>query len=92
MRADGKSQFLIERIEEIDEKNRKVNRKVIEGELMKHYKTLYNTIEIIETGDATCKVVFSLEYEKINEDAPEPHNVLQFSAGFFKEIACHFTN
>ncbi|XP_010683257.2 MLP-like protein 34 [Beta vulgaris subsp. vulgaris] len=85
----GKSQYFIERIEAVDEENMKIHRKVIDGEVMKNYKSLENNIQVVSKGDGNCIFVYSLEYEKVNEAAPEPHDVLEFALSVFKELAAH---
>ncbi|XP_021748263.1 major latex protein 146-like [Chenopodium quinoa] len=90
---DGKSEYLIERIEANDEKNKIIHRSAIDGDIMKtHCKTFSSTLYIIPKGHACCVVKITLEYEKMNEDAPEPHQLLHFGLAIFKDLARHLTN
>ncbi|KNA22635.1 hypothetical protein SOVF_032630 [Spinacia oleracea] len=90
---DGKSQYLIERIEINDEKNKIIHRRAIDGDIMKNqYKTFASTLCVIPKGNSCCVVKISLEYEKMNEDAPEPHQLLQFGLVIFKDLASHLSN
>ncbi|XP_021722976.1 MLP-like protein 28 [Chenopodium quinoa] len=90
---DGKSEYLIERIEANDEKNKIIHRSAIDGDIMKtHYKTFSSTLCIIPKGHEFCAVKITLEYEKMSEDAPEPHQLLHFGLAIFKDLARHLTN
>ncbi|XP_074309768.1 MLP-like protein 43 [Silene latifolia] len=83
-----KSTYIIDRIDAIDEENMKITRSVIEGEIMTHYKSLVGYVQAIPKGNdnKSCIFIGSLEYEKINEDAPEPKEFLNFGIGVIKEL------
>ncbi|KAH9606839.1 hypothetical protein KSS87_020247 [Heliosperma pusillum] len=69
----GNSTYIIERTDEIDVKTMKITRSIIEGELLTYYKSLIIHFQPIPKGNGkSCVMVYTLEYEKIDENAPEP--------------------
>ncbi|CAO2827826.1 unnamed protein product [Amaranthus hypochondriacus] len=89
---DGKTEYIIEKIEEVDEENKMIHHKVIGGEIMKHYNILENKIKIIPNGDLKCILIYSLEYEKMNECAPPPCQLLHYALNLFQDLASHLPN
>ncbi|KAK9750830.1 hypothetical protein RND81_02G225100 [Saponaria officinalis] len=88
-----KTLHIVDRIEEVDEKNMTITRSVIDGDLMTHYKTLTTRFQTISKENGkSCIVKCSMEYEKINEDAPEPQELLSFGLGVLKELAHHISS
>ncbi|XP_057542456.1 MLP-like protein 28 [Amaranthus tricolor] len=88
---DGKAEYLIERIEAHDVENKIIHRRAIDGNIMKnHYKSFASTLQVIPKGN-TCLVKIILEYEKMNQDAPEPYHLLHFGLAIFKELVSHLT-
>ncbi|XP_010683260.2 MLP-like protein 28 [Beta vulgaris subsp. vulgaris] len=90
---EGESQYLIEKIVAIDEKNKTIHRSAIDGNIMKnHYRKFASTLCVVPKGNTCCIVKITLEYEKMNEDAPEPHQLLQFGLDIFKKLARHLNS
>ncbi|KAH9609182.1 hypothetical protein KSS87_002408 [Heliosperma pusillum] len=89
---DGKQEYMIERIESIDEKNMTLRRTVIDGEIMKNYKTLNFQVQVIPKGNDASLVKCCFEYEKINQAAPEPIKLLNFSLGALKDLVAQLPN
>ncbi|XP_074306662.1 MLP-like protein 43 [Silene latifolia] len=89
-----KSTYLIDRLEALDEKNLKLTRSVIEGEMMCYCKTVLMHAQVIPKGydDKSCVLKFVMEYEKINENAPEPKEFFNFGVGVFKELGNHLSS
>ena len=56
--------------------------------MKKLYKTFVSTLETIPNGQ-DCLVKWSIEYEKLEEDAPEPQPELEFLIGLVKDLGDH---
>ncbi|CAO2828797.1 unnamed protein product [Amaranthus hypochondriacus] len=69
---DGKPQVAKEIIESVDEKNKKIRFKVIEGHLLDDYNSFVFVSQVISEGDELCLVKWALEYEKKHSGIPEP--------------------
>ncbi|EYU31819.1 hypothetical protein MIMGU_mgv1a021736mg, partial [Erythranthe guttata] len=85
---DGKERVAKEIIEAIDEVNKSVTFKVIEGDLMELYKT-FKLIVHVDTSGEDNLVTWTLEYEKLNEDVPDPHTLMEFCLKVTKDIESH---
>ncbi|KAL7090811.1 hypothetical protein ACP275_12G065700 [Erythranthe tilingii] len=85
---DGKERVAKEIIEAIDEEKKSVTYKVIEGDLMELYKTFKLTVHVDTTGEDNV-VTWTFEYEKLNEDIPDPHTLMDFCLKMTKDIDSH---
>uniref|UniRef100_A0A803LBS8 Bet v I/Major latex protein domain-containing protein n=2 Tax=Chenopodium quinoa TaxID=63459 RepID=A0A803LBS8_CHEQI len=82
----GERAFLKTRVEELDEENKLVRYSYHDGQILKSfYKTLKSMIQITPKGEG-CIVKWSCEYEKMNEDVPEPNAYLDFMLDVAKDI------
>ncbi|KAH9606836.1 hypothetical protein KSS87_020244 [Heliosperma pusillum] len=83
-----KTTYVIDRIDAIDEENMKITRSIIDGEIMTNYRSLIGHVQTIpkENDKNSCIFIASLEYEKINENAPEPKEFLNFGLGVIKQL------
>ncbi|KAL2921588.1 MLP-like protein 34 [Bienertia sinuspersici] len=90
---DGKSRYVIEKVESIDEENKIVRHSLVEGDnLQTHYKKLENKVQVIPKENSCCMVRITFEYEKMNEDAPPPHHLMELGLSCFKELGSHLAN
>ena len=64
--------------------------KVIEGDLLEHYKSLKLIIEVSQKDEGSL-VHWIIQYEKLNEDVVDPHTLLQFVVDVTKDIDSHLT-
>ncbi|EYU33127.1 hypothetical protein MIMGU_mgv1a019445mg [Erythranthe guttata] len=85
---DGKERVAKEIIEALDEENKSVTYKVIEGDLMELYKTFKLTVRVDTTGEDNV-VTWTFEYEKLSEDIPDPHTLMEFFGTMTKSIDSH---
>ncbi|KAL7132291.1 hypothetical protein ABFS83_12G063200 [Erythranthe nasuta] len=85
---DGKERVAKEIIEAIDEEKKSVTYKVIEGDLMELYKTFKLTVHVNTSGDDNL-VTWTFEYEKLSEDIPDPHTLMDFCLAMTKDIDSH---
>jgi hypothetical protein len=88
LNSDGKERVAKEIVEAIDEANKLVKFKVIEGDLMELYKTFYLTVHV-ETKGENNLVTWTLEYEKLKESVPDPHTLMEFCRHVTKDIETH---
>ncbi|XP_050872984.1 kirola [Lathyrus oleraceus] len=76
---DGEVHTCHETIEEVDEENKKMTWKMFGGDIDKHYKVFKLILEVSDKADdGTAVVKWTVEYEKINEDANPPNAHMDF--------------
>ncbi|XP_057975400.1 MLP-like protein 34 [Malania oleifera] len=85
---DGKACVAKQIVEAIDKEKNSVTFKVIEGQLLEEYKSLKATIQATPKGETTL-VKWTLEFEKLKEDDPEPKKLLDFVVLLTKDIEDH---
>ncbi|XP_049407726.1 MLP-like protein 28 [Solanum stenotomum] len=78
-------------IDEINKEKRLVTFKAFEGHLIEEYKAFKATIHIENEGDNNL-VIWTIEYEKQNEDIPEPFSYLQLATNLTKDVDTHHVN
>ena len=65
-----------ERIEEVDPETNLISFRVIEGDLMKEYKSFLATIQVAPKHGGTGSIVhWHFEYEKISEEVAHPQTL-----------------
>ncbi|XP_020083130.1 MLP-like protein 423 [Ananas comosus] len=77
--------FSKEKVEVADDANKLVSYSVIDGEMVNLYKTFKPTLQVIPNGDGSL-VNWSLEFEKVNAEVPEPDLILETAAETFKDL------
>ncbi|KAG6582122.1 MLP-like protein 43, partial [Cucurbita argyrosperma subsp. sororia] len=85
---DGKDCVAKTITEDVDEENNSLTWKVLEGDLGKSYKSFKMKIQCIPK-DKGSVIRYTLEYEKLHEQIPDPHTFLQLCAGIAKDIDAH---
>ncbi|XP_038893088.1 MLP-like protein 31 [Benincasa hispida] len=85
---DGKAKVGKDVIEAVDLAKNMISLKVIEGDLLKDYKTFKYTIQAIPKGRGSV-VHWTMEYEKLHENIPDSHSLLEFCLGISKDISDH---
>ncbi|KDO64572.1 hypothetical protein CISIN_1g039477mg, partial [Citrus sinensis] len=86
----GSPQIAKEIIEAIDNENYITNYKVIEGNLLELYKSFSSTVKVTpKENDDGSLVHWIFEYEKLNEDVPDPTGKLQILIDVAKDIDAH---
>jgi hypothetical protein len=88
--VDGKAVMSKEVLEAIDDKNNSVTFKVIGGLLMELYKSFKFIVQATPKGEGSL-VRWTLVYEKLNVDVPDPNLMLQFAIDLTKDIDAHLT-
>jgi hypothetical protein len=87
---DGQAKVAKEKIEAIDDTNKSITFKVIEGDLLQEYKSFKMVVRATPKGEDSL-VRWSLEYKKLKEDVPEPKTLLQLLIDVCKDIGTHHT-
>lgn len=78
-------------IEAVDEKKNLISSKVIEGDLLKDYKTFNFTLQATPKGKGS-EVHWVLEFEKLHEEIPDSCSLLEFCVSMSKDIDAHLMN
>ncbi|KAJ9153088.1 hypothetical protein P3X46_026572 [Hevea brasiliensis] len=86
---EGNVLSLKETIEKIDEENKSITYKVVDGDVLKLYKSMKVTIQVTAKNDGSSLMKVIIDYEKLKEDSPDPHPYLEFAAKVFKHIETH---
>ncbi|XP_062146193.1 MLP-like protein 31 [Alnus glutinosa] len=87
---DGEAKAAKEKIVAIDDTNKSITFKVIEGDLLKEYKDFVIVVQATPKGEGNL-VHWTMEYEKLKDDIPEPNSLLQFLIDVSKDIDAHLT-
>ncbi|XP_034707129.1 MLP-like protein 28 [Vitis riparia] len=85
---DGKNHVAKEIVEAIDNENKAVTFKVIEGDLLKEYKSFKAIVQTISKGETTW-VRWTFEYEKLNKEISAPVKLLGFVIHMNEELDDH---
>ncbi|KAI3917094.1 hypothetical protein MKX01_003543 [Papaver californicum] len=78
-----------EKITAVDHRNMSLTYTVFEGDLTNDYTSFASTLTITPTqkdGNYNCSVKRSVQYEKANEDVPNPTYFMKFLEDFTKEV------
>lgn len=86
--ADGRKCTAKEEIEAIDEENKLIRLKIIEGEILEEFKNFTCTIHVIDKGEI-CGVKWIFEFEKIHDHGPYPTDLMDFAIGITRDIESH---
>ena len=86
--TEGKKCVAKELVESVDKENNKLTFKVIEGDVMEDYKSFKLIIQANPQENGSV-VHWTLEYEKLKDNTPDPHAVLQLLTDVTKEIGAH---
>ncbi|KAJ0241171.1 hypothetical protein HA466_0216200 [Hirschfeldia incana] len=87
---DGEAKVAKERIEAVDPEKNLITFRVLEGDLMKEYKSFLATLQVTPTHGGTGSTVnWHLEYEKISAEVAHPETLLQLCVEMSKEVDEH---
>ncbi|CAL1374294.1 unnamed protein product [Linum trigynum] len=86
---DGEKKLAKQIVEDMDDVNFSTSFKMIEGDLMKEYKEFMIVVKATPKSESTSLIHWTLEYEKLSEDIPEPFSLLQFFVHLSKDIDDH---
>ncbi|KAH9621594.1 hypothetical protein KSS87_016921 [Heliosperma pusillum] len=88
---DGKKCVAKQIVEVIDEENKLVRFKKIDGDLLKEFKSITLTLHVVPRGDLTG-VKWIAEFEKIDESMPYPTKLMDLCIAITKDIETHHLN
>jgi len=88
--TDGNICVAKEVVEGIDRKNKKMSLKVIEGDLLGHYKSFKANLQVTPKGNGSV-VQWTMEFEKQGNHIPDPHSLLQLAAHVSKKVDSYLT-
>ncbi|ESR51694.1 hypothetical protein WN944_020373 [Citrus x changshan-huyou] len=74
-----------EKIENVDEANKVVTYKVIDGDLLKYYKAFKGIVSVNPKGEGSL-VKWACEFEKASDDVPDPSVIKDFALKNFQEV------
>ncbi|KAK2981447.1 hypothetical protein RJ640_001961 [Escallonia rubra] len=86
--SDGKAKVAKEVIDKVDEKNKILIFRVVEGDLLELYKSFVITLHV-DTKAANNLVTCTFEYEKRSEDVEDPNSLMDFVVNLTKDIETH---
>ncbi|XP_057993099.1 kirola-like [Hevea brasiliensis] len=86
---EGNVLSLKEMVEKIDEENKSITYKVADGDGLKLYKSMKVTIQATAKNDGNSFLKYIIDYEKVKENAPDPHPYLEFGARVIKQVETH---
>lgn len=76
------------RVEAIDEEEKQVTYKVVEGDLLKDFKIFVVNVHV-DTSGVDNIVTWSFDYEKVDETVKDPTTYLDFVLRLTKDIETH---
>ncbi|OAY25254.1 MLP-like protein 43 [Manihot esculenta] len=85
---DGSVLVAKEVIETIDNVNLLTVFKVIEGDVLKEYKSFKLTVQATPKGEGSV-VRWTFEYEKIHENIRDPYSLLEFIVQVSKDVSAY---
>ncbi|KAK8959387.1 MLP-like protein 423 [Platanthera guangdongensis] len=74
------------KIDVVDHEKKLVTYSVIGGEILSYYKSFVPTLAVASKGDGGAVVTWSVEYEKLNEDAPDAETIKEFAVQTFQGL------
>lgn len=86
---DGKNCVAKDIVEAVDEENKSITFKIIEGHLLQEFKTFKITVQTSSSAEET-RVCWTLEYEKLHKDILPPVKLLEFVIHLSEDIDSHF--
>jgi hypothetical protein len=84
----GKTCVSKERVEGIDKKNNKITYRELGGDLLKDYKSMKMIMQVVpqKVGGVVHWIV---EYEKLNNNGPNPHSFSNYCVEVLKRVDAH---
>ncbi|XWS69344.1 hypothetical protein CRYUN_Cryun04dG0171200 [Craigia yunnanensis] len=86
--VEGKVEILKEKVL-VDDANKTVTLIALEGHVMEEFKSYKIVYSVTPKSDQSSLVKITLEYEKLNENIPDPNRYLQFIVNLTKDVEAH---
>lgn len=90
-KIEGQEKVVKVVVDDINKEKRLVTFKAFEGHLIEEYKAFKATLHIENEGDNNL-VIWTIEYEKQNEEIQEPFSYLQLATNLTKDVDTHHVN
>ena len=87
--TDGKENVAKALIEAVDEANKSVTYKVMEGDLIQLYKSFVITVVHVDTRGVNNLVTWTFQYEKLNDGVEDPKSLTDFRVNVTKNVEAH---
>ncbi|KAG6599890.1 MLP-like protein 31, partial [Cucurbita argyrosperma subsp. sororia] len=85
---DGEAKVAKHLIEAVDEEKHMITFKVLQSDLLKHYKTFKFRCQVTPKGKGSV-VHCGLEYEKLHGNVPDAHSMLHLCVALCKDLEAH---
>ncbi|KAK8627597.1 hypothetical protein V6N13_135205 [Hibiscus sabdariffa] len=91
-RQDGKDKVAKEVVEAVDPDKNLIVFRIIDGDLMKEYKSFLLTLQAFPKSEGSGSIVhWKMEYEKLHDGIDHPETLLQLGLEVSKDIDAHLT-
>ncbi|GLT99821.1 hypothetical protein SLE2022_172340 [Rubroshorea leprosula] len=87
---DGEAKVGKQKVEAIDQVNNSITLKLIEGDVLKQYKSFVSKIQATPKGNGSV-VHWTFEYEKLNQSVAHPETLLDLAVQMSKDIDSYLT-
>ncbi|KAK8529234.1 hypothetical protein V6N13_102173 [Hibiscus sabdariffa] len=87
----GKIESVKEMFEKVDDTNRTIVYKLVGGEIMDAYKTWRSILNVMPMGEGSL-VKWTMEFEKQNENIPDPVKYGEFLTVWSKNVDAYLLN
>ncbi|XP_054825380.1 MLP-like protein 43 [Prosopis cineraria] len=88
---DGKACVAKELVEAIDTERNLITFRFLEGDVLDHYKSFKATIQVTPKDNKGSVVHWTLEYEKLHPQVPDPHSMIQLAIDLSNDIDAQLT-
>ncbi|MBA0572500.1 hypothetical protein Golob_002838 [Gossypium lobatum] len=89
--AGGKLETCKEMMEKVNDKDRTLVYKLVEGEIMKAFKSWNSILNVMPMGEGSL-VKWTMEFEKQNDDVPDPVKYGEFLTTWAKNVDTYLLN
>lgn len=77
------------RIEDIDDEDMTITFNVIQGDVLRFYKSFKEKLQVIKMHGGVGSAEWTLEFEKANEDVPDPEQYMDFAVKMSRGLDAH---
>ncbi|XP_074311590.1 MLP-like protein 43 [Silene latifolia] len=85
---DGKKYVAKNIVEELDEEKKLVKFKLIEGDLLKDFRSITYTLHVVPKGEIDA-IKWEIDFEKNDDFGPYPTDVMDFIIAMTRDVEAH---
>jgi hypothetical protein len=74
------------KIEDIDDEDMNITFNVIQGDVLRFYKSFKAKLEVIKVHKGISSAEWTVEFEKANENSPDPEHYVDFAVKMSKGL------